>query len=111
MLIKERYLPILLSILLFLSINISSYNHIVVGKENEKEDNDNREYDVIEKDEKEDEKDFEDISINELFDNKDDDDNRDNNREYDVIEKDEKEDDVPFILPFNAVPFPWYFYS
>ncbi|HJU59891.1 MAG TPA: hypothetical protein VJ583_09080 [Nitrososphaeraceae archaeon] len=71
LLIKERYLPILLSILLFLSINISFYNHITLGKEND--DDDNR---------------------------------RDNSREDDVIEKDEEENDVPFILPFNAVPFP-----
>lgn len=97
--LKERYLSILLSILLFLSINISSYNHIVLGKEDE----------IIEKDEEEDEKDFEYISINELFDNKDendDNDNRDSSREDDIIEKDKEEDDVPFILPFNAVPFP-----
>lgn len=65
LLIKKRYLPILLSILLFLNINILSYNHVVLGKE---DDND-----------------------------------RDSSRgEDDVIEK----DDVPFILPFNAVPFP-----
>ena len=72
LLIKKRYLPILLSILLFLNINISSYNHLVLGKENDNED----------------------------------DNDRDSSREDDVIEKDEEEDDVPFILPFNAVPFP-----
>ena len=71
LLIKERYLPILLSILLFLSINILSYNHIVLGKETDDDNN-----------------------------------NRDSSREDIIIEKDEEEDDVPFILPFNAVPFP-----
>ena len=66
---KEIYLPFLLSILLFLSIDISSHNYIVLGKEDDGNDN--------VKDEKDEEKD----------------------------EKEEK-DEVPFILPFNAVPFP-----
>jgi hypothetical protein len=35
-----------------------------------------------------------------------DDDNRDNSREDNIIEKGEEKDDVPFILPFKAVPFP-----
>jgi hypothetical protein len=100
---KETYISFLLSILLFVSIDISFYNHIVLGKENNNdEDNDNRDSrddDIIEKDS--DGEGFEDISINELFDN---DDNRDS-RDDDIIEKDGDED-VPFILPFNAVPFP-----
>ena len=104
---KEKYISFLLSILLFVSIDISFYNHIVLGKENNNdedsndEDNDNRDSrddDIIEKDR--DGEGFEDISINELFDN---DDNRDS-RDDDIIEKDDE--DVPFILPFNAVPFP-----
>ncbi|HSF49360.1 MAG TPA: hypothetical protein VLA74_01250, partial [Nitrososphaeraceae archaeon] len=72
LLIKEKYLPILLIILLFLNINILSYNHIVLGKETDNDD------------------------VN----------NRDSREEDVIIEKDEEEDDVPFILPFNAVPFP-----
>jgi hypothetical protein len=71
LLIKKRYLAILLSILLLVSINTSCYKHIALGKENDDEDN-----------------------------------NIDNSREDDIIEKNEKEDEVPFILPFNAVPFP-----
>jgi hypothetical protein len=107
---KETYIPFLLSILLFVSIDISFYNHIVLGKENNdddhsnEEDNDNRDSrddDIIEKDR--DGEDFEDISINELFDN--DNNNRDS-RDDDIIEKDDADEDVPFILPFNALPFP-----
>ena len=71
---KEVYIPFLLSILLFLSIDISSHNYIALGKVDDSDDN--------VKDEKEEEKD-----------EKED-------------EKDEKEEEVPFILPFNAVPFP-----
>ena len=58
---KETYISFLLSILLFVSIDILFYNHIVLGKEinndedsNENEDNDNRDSrddDIIEKDE------------------------------------------------------------
>ena len=65
-----------------------------------KEDNN---VDVIEKEEKDDGKDFKYISINKLFD--DDDNNNRDGRNNDIIEKEEK-NDVPFILPFNAVPFP-----
>ncbi|MCJ7637978.1 MAG: hypothetical protein MUO21_10855, partial [Nitrososphaeraceae archaeon] len=36
---KEIYLPFLLSILLFLSIDISFYNYIVLGKEDDSKDN------------------------------------------------------------------------
>lgn len=62
---KEIYLSFLLSILLFINIDISFYNHIVLGKEN-----DDSGYD-------------------------------------DKIEKyDDEDDEVPFKLPFNAVPFP-----
>ena len=98
---KEVYLSFLLCILLFVSIDILLYNYIVLGKE---EDDNNEE-------------DIEDISINELLDNdnngnnenedlfdNDDNDNRDSR--YEIIEKEDIEDDVPFILPFNAVPFP-----
>lgn len=62
---KEIYLSFLLSILLFINIDISFYNHIVLGKEN-----DDSSYD-------------------------------------DKIEKyNDEDDEVPFKLPFNAVPFP-----
>jgi hypothetical protein len=93
---KEIYLSFLLSILLFASIDIFLYNYIVLGKE----ENDNNDIDEV----REEEEDIEDISINELFDN----DNNDNNRDKrdKVIEKEDRENDVPFILPFNAVPFP-----
>ena len=72
---KEIYLPFLLSISLFLIIDISFYNHIALGQNG---DDDNR-------------------------------DSKDNNvREEEKEEEDEKEEEneVPFILPFNAVPFP-----
>ena len=131
---KEIYISFLLSILLFLSIDISSHNYIVLGKEDDSEDNvkdekeeksDDRDSEDNVKDEKEeksddrdsednvkDEKDedFEDISLDELFDdnNADDRDSEDNVKDEKEEEKDEKEeeDEVPFILPFNAVPFP-----
>jgi hypothetical protein len=116
---KEVYIPFLLSILLFLSIDISSYNYMVLGKEDDSEDNvkdekdeesDDRDSEDNVKDEKD--EDFEDISLDELFDdnNADDDrDSEDNVKDEKDEEKDEKEeekDEVPFILPFNAVPFP-----
>jgi hypothetical protein len=93
---KEIYFAFLLSILLFLNIDILHYNSIALGKE----EDDNNDIDEV----REEEEDIEDISINELFDN----DNNDNNRDKrdKVIEKEDRENDVPFILPFNAVPFP-----
>ena len=91
---KEIYLPFLLSILLFLSIDISFYNYIVLGKEDDSKDN--------VKEEKE--EDFEDISLDELFEDNNADDNRDS--KDNVKEEKEEEDEVPFLLPFNAVPFP-----
>jgi hypothetical protein len=118
---KEIYLSFLLSILLFLSMDISSYNQIVLGQEDDDDNRDSKDNNVREekeddddnrdskdnnvREEKEEEEDFEDISLDELFDNNnnDDDDNRDSKEE----EEDEKgEDEVPFILPFKAVPFP-----
>jgi hypothetical protein len=114
---KNLYYLILITILLCISIDISYYNYIALGKEDEsndvdnvgekeKEADDNRDNDVRE--DKEQEEDFEDVSLDELFDdNNDVDDNRDskdnNVREE---EKEEEADDVPFILPFKAVPFP-----
>jgi hypothetical protein len=74
---KETYISFLLSILLFVSIDISFYNHIVLGKENNNDEDSNDE----------------------------DNDNGDS-RDDDIIEKDDAGEDVPFILPFNAVPFP-----
>ncbi len=133
---KEIYLSFLLSILLFVSINILSYNHIVLGKGDSKEggereeaeekgdskdDNRREEEGGGEREEaeekgdskddnrreeegggeREEAEDFEDITIEELFD----DDNEDNIKEENNKEK-EEEDDVPFRLPFRAVPFP-----
>ncbi|MGH9981631.1 MAG: hypothetical protein ACRD6U_08775 [Nitrososphaeraceae archaeon] len=129
---KEIYLPFLLSISLFLIIDISFYNHIALGqngddgnrdskdnnvREEEKEDDDgNRDSkdNNVREEEKEEEEDFEDVSLEELFDDNNDDGNRDskdNNvreEEKEEEEEDEKEEEneVPFILPFNAVPFP-----
>jgi hypothetical protein len=124
---KEVYLSFLLCILLFVSTDILLYNYIALGKEEddnsniddvrEKEEDDNSNIDdVREKEEKNDE-DIEDISINELLDNDNNDNNdnddlfdndNNNNRDsrYEIIEKEDIEDNVPFILPFNAVPFP-----
>ncbi|MGZ5550009.1 MAG: hypothetical protein ACXW07_04400 [Nitrososphaeraceae archaeon] len=108
---KEIYLPFLLSILLFLSIDISFYNYIVLGKEDDSKDNvkeekeerdDNRDSKDNVKEEKE--EDFEDISLDELFEDNNADDNRDS--KDNVKEEKEEEDEVPFLLPFNAVPFP-----
>jgi hypothetical protein len=149
---KEIYLPFLLSISLFLIIDISSYNHIALGqngddgnrdsndnnvreeekqdddddnrdsndnnvreeeKEEKQDDDDNRDSNDnnVSEEEKDEEEDFEDVSLDELFDDNDDGnrDNKDNNvREEEKEEEDEKEEEneVPFILPFNAVPFP-----
>ena len=123
---KEVYIPFLLSILLFLSIDISSHNYIVLGKEDDSEDNvkdekeeksDDRDSEDNVKDEKD--EDFEDISLDELFDDNNADDDRDSEdnvkdekeeekdeKEEEKDEKEEEKDEVPFILPFNAVPFP-----
>ena len=93
MLEKRRYYLIILTIILFVSIDISSYNYIALGKE---EDNDDEnENNVIEK-ENDDGKNGEDFSLNELFGN------NDGDNDIKEIEKDK----VPFILPFTAVPFP-----
>ena len=91
---KEIYLSFLLSILLFVSIDILSYNHIVLGKEDSNDDN-KREGGGRE--EVEETEDFEDITIKDLF---------DNDNEENIKEEKEEEDDVPFRLPFRAVPFP-----
>ena len=109
---KEIYLPFLLSISLFLIIDISFYNHIALGKNGDDDNRDSKDNNVKEE-EKQEEEDFEDASLDELFDDNNDDNNRDskdNNvrEEEEEEEEDEKEEEneVPFILPFNAVPFP-----
>jgi hypothetical protein len=107
---KEIYLPFLLSISLFLIIDISFYNHIALGKNGDDDNRDSKDNNVKEE-EKQEEEDFEDASLDELFDDNNDDDNRDS-KDNNVKEEEEKEDEkeeeneVPFILPFNAVPFP-----
>jgi hypothetical protein len=110
---KEIYLSFLLSILLFVSIDILSYNYIVLGKEDSKDDSSRREEGGEEAEDNEGskddssrreeggEEDFEDRSLKELFDDDNDDNNDDN-----IKEEKEEEDDVPFRLPFRAVPFP-----
>ena len=75
---KEIYLPFLLSISLFLIIDISSYNHIALGQNGDDDNRDSKDNNVREEEKEEEEED----------------------------EKEEEEDEVPFILPFNAVPFP-----
>ena len=107
---KEIYLPFLLSISLFLIIDISFYNHIALGKNGDDNNRDSKDNNVRDE-EKEEEEDFEDVSLEELFDDNNDDNNRDsndNNVREEEEEEDEKEEEneVPFILPFNAVPFP-----
>jgi hypothetical protein len=124
---KEIYLSFLLSISLFLIIDISSYNYNVLGQEDDnrdshdnnvredkdEEDDDDNNRDShdnnVREDKDEEEEDFEDASLNELFDDNNDDDNNnvreDKDEEEEEDEKEEK-DEVPFILPFKAVPFP-----
>ena len=93
MLEKKGYYLIILIILLFVNIDISSYNYIALGKEEDNDDED--ENNAIEK-ENDDGKNGEDFSLNELFGN------NDGDNDIKEIEKDK----VPFILPFTAVPFP-----
>jgi hypothetical protein len=88
---KKLYYPILLTILLCISIDISSYNYIALGKEDNSDDN------VREKEKEEDNN-----RDNDVREEKEEDNNRDN----DVREEKEEKDEVPFILPFKAVPFP-----
>jgi len=95
---KRRYYLIILTILLFVSIDISSYNYIALGKEEDNDDEDKN--NAIEK-ENDDGKNG-DFSLNELFGNNDEDDDNDEDNDIKEIEKDK----VPFILPFTAVPFP-----
>jgi hypothetical protein len=112
---KNLYYLILITILLCISIDISYYNYIALGKEDdsndvdnvgekEKEADDNIDNDVRE--DKEQEEDFEDLSLDELFDDNDDDNRDSKNNNVREEEKEEEDDDVPFILPFKAVPFP-----
>ncbi len=102
MLEKRRYYLIILTILLFVSIDISSYNYIALGKEEDNDDDDDDdENNAIEK-ENDDGKNGEDFSLNELFGNNDGDNDNDEDNDIKEIEKDK----VPFILPFTAVPFP-----
>ena len=82
---KKIYLSFLLSILLFASIDILLYNYIILGKEEDKDE------------------DIENNSINELIDS---DSNYNRDGRDEIIEKEDIENNVPFILPFNAVPFP-----
>jgi hypothetical protein len=108
------------------SIDISSYHIIALGKEDDSDDEDNIiEYEKEASDNRDsknndvdndlrgdtEEKDSEDVSLDKLFGNNDDNDNSDS-KDNGVTEKnkekeeEEKEDEVPFILPFKAVPFP-----
>lgn len=126
MLNKKSYYLILLTILLYVSIDISSYHIIALGKEDDSDDEDNIiEYEKEASDNRDsknndvdndlrgdtEEKDSEDVSLDKLFGNNDDNDNSDS-KDNGVTEKnnekeeEEKEDEVPFILPFKAVPFP-----
>jgi hypothetical protein len=73
---KKKYCVFLLSILLLVSIDILSYNHIALGSSDRNGDDDN-----------------DDKNNN----------NNDNGGEEEEREKDDDNDDVPFILP---VPFP-----
>ena len=86
MLDKKLYYLISITLLLYVSTDISSYNYIVLGKEDDSDDENVRDKET------EDEDDYRDKGIRE-----------DNEKEEN--EK-EEEDEVPFILPFKAVPFP-----
>jgi hypothetical protein len=90
---KKGYYIIILTILLFVNIDILSYNYIALGKEEDNQDEDKN--NAMEK-ENDDGKNGEDFSLNELF--------GDNDEDNDIIEI--EKDKVPFILPFTAVPFP-----
>lgn len=93
MLEKKGYYLIILTILLFVNIDILSFNYIALGKE---EDNDDEDKNNAMDTENDDGKNGEDFSLNELF--------GDNDKDNDIIEI--EKDKVPFILPFTAVPFP-----
>ena len=107
MLKRELYYSFLLSILLFVSLNILVYDHMVEGgKDSHQED-----------DKDDDDDNFDDTSLDKLFGNKQDKDkkesNDDVNQRHNEKEEDKngdsdnhKNDDIPFILPFNPVPFP-----
>jgi len=82
---KKLYYLISLTILLDVSIEISSYNYIALGKEDDIDDEN-----VREKETEDDDDDYKDNGI----------------REVKEEEVKEEEDEVPFILPFKAVPFP-----
>ena len=93
MLEKKGCYIIILTILLFVNIDILSYNYIALGKEEDNHDEDKN--NAMEK-ENDDGKNGEDFSLNELF--------GDNDEDNEIIEI--EKDKVPFILPFTAVPFP-----
>ena len=93
MLEKKGYYLIILTILLFVNIDILSFNYIALGKE---EDNDDEDKNNAMDKENDDGKNGGDFSLNELF--------GDNDKDNDIIEI--EKDKVPFILPFTAVPFP-----
>lgn len=119
---KKLYYLIFLSILLYVSIDISHYYHIALGKEddsddedsiieNEKETDDNSDSNDNDVSEDTEEKDLEGAFLDKLFGNNDDNDNSDSNdnevrEENKEHEEEKKGDEVPFILPFKAVPFP-----
>lgn len=113
------YSLFLLSILLFVSLNILFYDQMVEGeKRSHHEDEKNNDDDVRENEKDNDDK-FDDTSLDKLFGNKhkqdkdkkesnDDVNQRDNEKEEDENgdSDNHQNDDIPFILPFNPVPFP-----
>lgn len=119
---KKLYYLIFLSILLYVSIDISHYYNIALGKEddsdnedstieNEKETDDNSDSTNNDVSEDTEEKDLEGAFLDKLFGINDDNDNSDSNdnevrEENKEHEEEKKGDEVPFILPFKAVPFP-----
>ena len=118
MLKRDLYYSFLLSILLFVSLNILVYDPMVVGEKDSHHEDDKNNGDDVREDENDDDDDnFDDTSLDKLFDNKQDKDkkesNDDVNQRHNEKEEDEngdsdnhKNDDIPFILPFNPVPFP-----
>jgi hypothetical protein len=121
---RKFFYSFLLSILLFLSLNILVYDHIVEGKKDNQheddknnDDDDGDDNDNVRENEKNDDDNFDDTSLDKLFGTKQDKDTKENNdyvhRKNNEKVEDEngdsdnhKNDDIPFILPFNPVPFP-----
>jgi len=115
---KKTYISFLVSLLLLIVIDISSFDNLVYGSDdgdrNDKRDkaknddgddgdrNDKRDKAKNDDGDDGDRNDKRETSLEELFESDDENDDDEN----DDDENDDDENDIPFILPFNAVPFP-----